>query len=320
MSDFYGGHSAAFSIQNQLGQHAADINELRSNGWKTQSIAFKTLDHQEQDKIDSDVYKDVESDITKVDKVYSTGQAIGGALGAFSRGTARGLQQAAAARGGLSAGEATLGSGRVLTNLSAADVGTSIARGGRGALATLTEAGKGSKLIATERFGAEGVTAAKDLTGVEGIAAAGILKAGGGEAFAKVGAKGLSAIGTGIAAYQDIDNLVETGNVFNTKDAAGNVVKQNLGVDVGNVATLVGGALDVAAAFTGGALAPVAAAVNLFAAVDSTIAGVEQDKQEKATDEKDVKPGAAPTQAAPQAFAQYGILASQNHNPLNHIG
>ena len=319
MADYYGGHAAAFALANQLGQHAADVNEIRSNGFKTQSIAFKNLDHMEQDKIDSDVYKDVESDVTKVDKVYSTGKALSGAAGAFSRGTARGLQQAAAARGGLSAGEATLGSGRVLSNLSAADVGTSIARGGRGALATLTEAGKGSKLIATERFGAEGVTAAKDLTGVEGIVAAGILKGGGGEAFAKVGAKGLSAVGTGIAAYQDIDNLVETGNIFNTKDAAGNVVKQNLGVDIGNVATLVGGALDVAAAFTGGALAPVAAAVNLFAAVDSTIAGVEQDKQEKATDEKDVKPGAAPTSVAPQAFAQFGILANQAHNPLNHI-
>jgi len=314
MSDFYGGHSAAFSIQNQLGQHAADINELRSNGFKTQSIAFKTLDHQEQDKVDEDVKSDVESDITKVDKVYGTGKAVGGALGAFSRGTARGLQQAAAARGGLSAGEATLGSGKVITNLSAADVGTSIARGGRGAFATLSEAGQGAKL-----FG-EGATAAKDLTGVEGIAAAGILKAGGGEAFAKIGAKGLGAVGTGLAAYQDIDNFVETGNVFNTRDAAGNVVKQNLGVDVGNVATLVGGALDVAAAFTGGALAPVAAAVNLFAAVDSTIAGVEQDKQEKKQDEAGMKPGAAPPQAAPQAFAQYGILASQNHNPLNHIG
>jgi len=313
MADYYGGHAAAFALANQLGQHAADVNELMLNGWKTQSLAFKNLDHNEQDKIDADVKTDVESDITKVDKVYSTGKALAGAAGAFSRGTARGLQQAAAARGGLSAGEATLGSGKVLTNLTAADVGTSVARGGRGALASLAESGKAAKL-----FG-EGATAAKDLTGVEGIAAAGILKAGGGEAFAKIGAKGLGAVGTGLAAYQDIDNFVETGNIFNTKDAAGNVVKQNLGVDIGNVATLVGGALDVAAAFTGGALAPVAAAVNLFAAVDSTIAGVEQDKQEKAQDEKDVKPGAAPAAVAPQAFAQYGILANQAHNPLNHI-
>ena len=46
---------------------------------------------------------------------------------------------------------------------------------------------------------------------------------------------------------------------------------------------------------------------------------MEQDKEEKATDEKDMKPGPAPEQVAPQAFAQYGILANQSHNPLNHI-
>jgi hypothetical protein len=322
MADYYGGHAQAFAVANQMGQHAADVNELMSNGWKTQSLAFKTLDHQEQDKVDGDVKKDFETDITKVDKVYGTGRAVSGAAGAFGRGFTRSLQQTAA---GLGKGEqvtaeaALLGSGKVFTSAGVSGTAQAIARGGRGALATLTEAGQGSKLFATERFGAEGVTAAKDLTGVEGIAAAGILKAGGGEAFAKIGAKGLSAVGTGIAAYQDIDNLVETGNIFNTRDAAGNVVKQNLGVDVGNVATLVGGALDVAAAFTGGALAPIAAAVNLFAAVDSTVAGVEQDKAEKKQDETDMKPGAAPAAIAPQAFAQFGILANQAHNPLNHI-
>ena len=75
MSDFYGGHAAAYSIQNQLGRQAADVNELRSNGWKTQSLAFKTLDHQEQDKQDKDLKGDVESDVSKVDTVYGVGIA-----------------------------------------------------------------------------------------------------------------------------------------------------------------------------------------------------------------------------------------------------
>jgi hypothetical protein len=285
MGDFYGSHAQAFALSNQLGQHAADVNELRSNGWKTQSLAFKTLDHQEQDKQDKDVYKDVESDITKVDTVYGVGKSVGRA-----------------------------GYGAALV----AKQGGSVTEAANVATKALGEFGEGSKLFATERFGAEGVTAAKDLTGVEGVVAGALLK-GGGETFAKVGAKAFGAVGSGIAVYQDIDNLFDTGNMFNTKDAAGNVVKQNLGVDIGNVATLLGGALDVATAFTGGALAPVAAAVNLFAAADSAIAGMEQDKQEKAADEKDVKPGPAPAQVAPQAFAQYGILANQSHNPLNHI-
>lgn len=280
MSDFYGGHAAAFSIQNQLGQHAADINELRSNGWKTQTLAFKNLDHQEQDKQDADVKTDVESDATKVDTVYGVGRA-----------GARAVAGAViVAKQGGTAGQAASVAGKALG-----------------------EFGEGSKL-----FG-KGATAVKDLTGVEGIVAKTLVK-GGGEVFAKVGTKALGAVGTGLAAYQDIDNLMETGNMFNTRDAAGNVVKQNLGVDVGNIATIVGGALDVATAFTGGALAPLAAAVNLFAAADSAIAGMEQDKEEKQQDEKDLKPGPAPPQAAPQAFAQYGILANQSHNPLNHIG
>ena len=286
MSDFYGGHAAAFSIQNQLGQHAADINEMRSNGWKTQTLAFKTLDHQEQDKQDADIKTDVESDATKVDTVYGVGRATTRAVrGAYI-----------VAREGGTAGQAASVAGKALG-----------------------EFGEGTKLFATKTFGAEGVTAVKDLTGVEGIVAKTLLK-GGGETFAKVGTKALGAVGTGLAAYQDIDNLMETGNMFNTRDAAGNVVKQNLGVDVGNIATIVGGALDVATAFTGGALAPIAAAVNLFAAADSAIAGMEQDKEEKQQDEKDLKPGAAPPTVAPQAFAQYGILANQSHNPLNHIG
>ena len=285
MGDYYGSHAQAFALSNQLGQHAADVNELRSNGWKTQSLAFKTLDHQEQDKQDKDLKADAESDISKVDTVYGVGRA-----------GARAVKGAAiVAKQGGSVGEAAAVAGKALG-----------------------EFGEGSKLFATERFGAEGVTAAKDITGIEGVVAGTLLK-GGGETFAKVGAKGFALAGTGIAAYQDIDNFMETGNIFNEKDAAGNVVKQNLGVDIGNVATIVGGALDVATAFTGGALAPVAAAVNLFAAVDSGIAGMEQDKANKATDEKDMKPGPAPEQVAPQAFAQYGILANQAHDPLNHI-
>jgi len=44
-----------------------------------------------------------------------------------------------------------------------------------------------------------------------------------------------------------------------------------------------------------------------------------QDAKEKSVDEKDVKPGAAPSQVAPQSFAQYGLLANRAHNPLEHI-
>ena len=321
MSDFYGAHAAQYAIQNQLGQHAQDINEIRVNGWKTQTLAFQGLDRAEQGKKNDDIQRDVESDITSAAKVYKTGTAVGKATTAGLTGFARGLQQAAAGVGKgeqVTAEAAILGSGKVFTSAGVSGTASALARGGRGALATLTDAGKGSKLFATERFGAEGVTAIKDMTGVEGIVAKTLVK-GGGEAFARIGAKGVGLLGTGIAVTSDVENLLDTGNVFNTKDAAGNVVKQNLGVDIGNVASVVGGALDVAAAFTGGALAPIAAAVNIFAAADSAIAGYEQDATEKKVDEKNAPASKPPPAVAPQAFAQFGLVASQSHDPIRHI-
>lgn len=270
---------SGYSIQNQLGQQSKDMSELRLNGWKTQTLAFKALDGREQDKKDADIKTDVESDVTKVDQVYKVGAATGRA----AKGVAIVAQQ-----------------------------GGSLREAGSVAGKAFAEVGEGTKL-----FG-QGATAVKDLTGVEGVVAGTLLK-GGGETFAKVGAKGLGAVGAGLAAYQDIDNLVDTGNIFKTKDAAGNVVKQNLGVDVGNIATMVGGALDVATAFTGGALAPLAAAVNIFAAVDGAISGIKQDADNKKVDETNAPPKNPPSTSAPAAFAQYGIVANQSHNPLAHI-
>ena len=321
MSDYYGNHAAAYEIMNQMGQHSADINEIRSNGWKTSTYAFNQLKQADQGKENADIKTDVESDITSAAKVYKTGTAVGKAGVAFGTGFTRGLQQAAAGVGKgeqVTAEAALLGSGKVFTSAGVSGTAQALARGARGAGAVLTDAGVGSKLFASAKFGAEGVTAIKDLTGVEGIVAKTLIK-GGGETFARVGAKGIGLLGTGLAVTKDATNLLETGNLFNEKDAAGNVVKQNLGVDIGNVATVVGGALDIAAAFTGGALAPIAAAVNIFAAADSAISGYEQDKKEASVDQKDAPPANPPPTAAPQAFAQYGILANRSHNPLEHI-
>ena len=270
---------ADYTIQNQLGQQSADMSELRLNGWKTQTLAFKALDGREQDKKDADLKTDVESDVTKVDQVYSVGKS-----------TSRAAQGA----------------------YIVAKQGGSLREAGAVAGKAFSEVGEGTKL-----FG-EGATAAKDLTGVEGVIAGTLLK-GGGETFAKVGAKGLGAVGAGLALYQDADNLMDTGNLFKTKDAAGNVVDQNVGVSIGNAATVIGGALDIATAFTGGALAPLAAAVNIFAAVDSAVSGIKQDSDNKKVDEADAPSATPPAQQAPAAFAQFGILSNQSHNPLNHI-
>jgi len=286
MGDYYGSHAQAFSLNNQLGSAARDINEARLGTFKQQSLAFKTLDHREQDKKDADIKSDVESDVTKLDSVYLAGSTLGKAGVAFGKGfaaqalaagamertteTGLGISEAFApsrpsigkdANVILDAGPEDFGPGAFG---SARKFGSAVKAGAKEAGQVISEAGEGTKL-----FG-EGATAAKDLTGVEGLVAGALVK-GGGETFAKIGAKGLGAVGTGLAVYKDVDNFINTGNIFNEKDASGNVVKQNLGEDIGNVATIVGGALDVATAFTGGALAPVAAAVNLFAAADSAI-------------------------------------------------
>lgn len=270
---------SGYAIQNQLGQQSADMNELRLNGWKTQTLAFKTLDAREQDKKDADLKSDAESDVTKVDQVYSVAKA----------GT-----------------RAVQGAGIVLKE------GGTFKQAGAVAGKALAEVGEGTKL-----FG-QGATAVKDLTGVEGVIAGTLVK-GGGETFAKVGAKGLGALGAGIALYQDADNFMDTGSLLKKKDAAGNDVNLNAGVVVGNAATVLGGALDVATAFTGGALAPIAAAVNIFAAVDSAVSGMEQDNEDKKEDEKNRPSAAPPSQTAPASFQQFGIVANQSHDPLAHI-
>ena len=301
MGDFYGSHAAAYSTANSLGVQARDINEARLENWKQSSLAFKTLDGRERDKKDADIKTDVESAFGK----GFAREAL--AAGAMERTTPTGLgisEAFAPSRPSigkdanliLDAGPEDFGPGAFG---SARKFGSAVKAGAKEAGGVISEAGEGTKL-----FG-EGATAVKDLTGVEGVVAGALVK---------------GAVGTGLAVYKDIDNFINTGNIFNERDAAGNVVKQNLGEDIGNVATIVGGALDVATAFTGGALAPLAAAVNIFAAVDGAVSGIEQDKAEKEADEKGLNPGAAPPASqSPQAFAQFGILANQSHNPLQHI-
>lgn len=297
------GHSDLYMLQGQLGQQSIDINEAKLENYNTKTLLYNQLNKQEQSKVSDDDRKDAESDIVKVPDVVKTAKALKEAGGAFGRGTARGIQQAA------KVGEGSLGAG---------DVGSALARGARGAGKSIaaSEAAQGTKL-----FG-EGSVALKDIGGFEGIAArtlAGEAAGAGAEIFGKVAGKAVGQIGTGIAVYQDFDNLIQTGNIFNSKNADGSIKKNTIGEDVGNLATIGAGILDVAAAFTGGALAPIALAANIAAATESTVATTEADQADEKTDAKDPPPAKPPPSVAPAAFAQYGLLANQSHNPLNHI-
>ena len=283
-------HASQYQLANQLGRQSADINEAHQQGFDMKKLAFKTLSRQETTSRDADLKTDAEKDLASVPKIYKTGKAL-------SQAGYRTIAVAAPARIG---GKGAVGAGF---------------RAGKG---VLTEAGEGSKV-----FG-KGAVAAKDIGGVEGIVGNVLSTASGGgagaEVFSKIGAKSVTALGAGIAVGSDIVNAFETGNIFDYRDSAtGKVVKQSLGVDVGNIGTILAGGLDILAAFTGGALAPLAAAANIAIATESTIAGIKQDAAQKKEDEGEGPPTHAPPVVAPPAFAQYGILANQSHDPLKFI-
>tara|TARA_R110000772_G_scaffold11737_2_gene36523 strand:+ start:2007 stop:2909 length:903 start_codon:yes stop_codon:yes gene_type:complete len=295
------GHSESAQVSNMLGQQSADLNEARLNNWRSSKVLFQIKSKGDQTKQGSDDRTAAEEDAVKVPKVYSVGEALGGAGKAAAKGAYRGISQ---------------GEG----------IASSLARGARGGTAVLRD----SKVASTAKLFGEGSTAVKDLTGVEGIVGNTILRAStsaadgvasaGAELFAKGAAKGVAGIGLAIQGVSDVDNFMKTGSIFNTKAADGTVTKGTTAQDIGNVGTILAGGLDVLAAFTGGALAPIALAANIAVAAESTTANVEADKAQEKTDDTNVPPAKPPPAIAPPAFAQLGLAASQNHNPLDHIG
>jgi hypothetical protein len=281
-------NAAIFALQNQLGQHSLDINEAKLQNFKTDTLSYNLLQKADKQKASDDETKDVEKDIASVPKVYKT--------------TAAFAEAGKEVVGGVYAGRAAQG----------------LSEGAR----VLQSAGEGSKLFATARFGSEGVTAVKDLTGVEGIASRALLgeaTSAAAESFAKVGGKALGEAGAAIDVGEDIDNFFTTGNIFKSVGPDGKVDEESTGEKVGNLLTIGAGVLDVFAAFTGGALAPIAAAANIAAATESTAASLSADSKEKKTDSQDAPPAKPPSAVAPPAFAQLGLMANQSHNPLNHI-
>jgi len=294
MGDLYH-HTQATQIAYQLGNQALDMNEARLTNWANKTLLYNQKTSQDQANEKADVRGEVEADIVKVPTLAKTTATATRAARAFGVGAYRGMSQGEGAA-------------------------NAIARGGRGMTAELSRAGEamGSRIFSTARFG-EGI-AVKDMTGTEGIIGKNLLEAGAGEAFSKVAAKSVAGLGFGVAAVGDIENLWQTGNIFNTKNADGTTQKATLGEDVGNVASLLGGALDIAAAFTGGALAPVAAAVNIAAAATSTIEEQKADDAKADTDAKNAPPAKPPPTLVSAAFTQLGLQANQSHNPLAHIG
>tara|TARA_R110000803_G_scaffold22631_1_gene56130 strand:+ start:889 stop:1776 length:888 start_codon:yes stop_codon:yes gene_type:complete len=292
MGDLYQ-HTQATQISNQLGQHSLDMNEARLNDWTSKTLLYTQKTGTDKANAKSDVYNEAEKDLPAVPIVAKTTATTLRAGRAFGVGAYRGVSQAEGV----------------------ADSVKGVGRGFMGAYKTLDRAGTaaGSKI-----FG-EGAVAVKDMTGVEGVVGKNLVEAGAGEAFSKVAAKSVAGAGFAIQAGGDAYNLFETGSIFNTKNSDGTITKGTTGEDIGNVAQLVTGGLDILAAFTGGALAPVAAAANIAAAGYNTYETAKADEATKTADSKNVPSKKPPPSVAPPAFAQLGIVSNQNHNPLARI-
>lgn len=209
---------------------------------------------------------------------------------------------------------------------------------GSGFVSGVDEAFGGSKLPTA--LGGEGLVGfdtfktaeagGQGLSGVEGIVQKGIVKLGGGEDLGVVAGKGAGAVGGFIDAGEQIDSLVQTGgkSMFTRVDAQGNRVAMSGTDKASEILTEAGSALDVASAFTGGLLVPLAGAVSLAGA----ITGIIGDYEDQKADNKKVginADGSTDASKAPklsdtalpqgEAFTSLGFIGNMSHNPLTSI-
>ncbi len=119
----------------------------------------------------------------------------------------------------------------------------------------------------------------------------------------EVGGKAIGGLGAGISAEGDISNLIETGKVFKPNESGLS--------EVGNVASIAGGLLDMASIAVP-VLAPLALATNLFSAVTSTVGAVQDDSAQVTTDQ--AKPQENTLSIHP-AWASVGMVASVHSQP-----
>ena len=165
------------------------------------------------------------------------------------------------------------------------------------------------------RTAPEGGKAAAALDGVEGVVNKALSAGGAGAEVAFRGAKVAGNIGALVDAGSIADNLLSGRGAFTGSDG-----KKQSDTDIwGDVLTIGGGLMDVAAAFTGGALLPAAAAVNLLATGVSGVGSVE-DAEKDDKDTAALKPARAAAGSIGPEFASLGFVGSMSHSPVAAIG
>ncbi len=358
MSDMYGISNAVME-QNSLHGQIALERENRQANFKKRKDAFDAIIKSTKGADNTATEKDTAENVSDIQQVITTGKGIFGRVKGAASGAVAGVQTSVAAQSA-QAGEGLLLSARDLNPAGITQSGealsseSSLASGARtlgGALAggaRTTGAGVKGALSgfvsgADEAFGGTSLptkatfdalktadAGGEGLTGLEGIVQKGLVKAGGGEALGVVGGKAAGAFGGFLDAGKEIDSLVQTGgkSAYTRVDAQGNRVAESSTDKWGERLTEAGSALDVASAFTGGLLVPLAGAVSLAGA----ITGVIGDYEDQKTDNKKVginADGSTDSTKAPklsdtalpqgEAFTSLGFVGNLSHNPLANI-
>lgn len=237
-----------------------------------------------------------------------SGAAMGGRAAAVTEDASASLGRIATLKAGASGVADTLKSGAVTFKTAASGFGTGLdATGGAG-----------------KTFGE--LSQLGGLSGTEGIVQKSILKLGGKEGLGFVAAKASGTIGGIMDVGKQFDSLIDTGgkSAFTRTDGKGNQVALSTTDKWGEGLTEAGSVLDVVAGFTGGWLAPLAAAVNLAGQATEAVGSIEDEKADNkaAGIGTDGKSGPAPKEAgAPisEAFTSLGFVGNVNHNPMAHI-
>ena len=255
MGDMYGISNSVMEANSLHGQIALE-REQRQSDYAAKLTAFNQGIKDARGKDTSTNEGDIAGNVSDVQKVYNVGSGIyGGVTGAASAGT----KAAALGFGGVSGATATLGAG---------------AKGFAKGFDAAGGASKGFSALKSVAGGGEG------LTGMEGIVQKGLVKVGGGEALGLVGGKAAGAVGGLVDAGKQIDSLIDSDgkSMFMRTNAQGKEVEDSTTDKWGEGLTEVGSAMDVVSTFTGGLLAPLAAAVSLAGAVTEAVGSVEDEK------------------------------------------
>tara|TARA_R110000796_G_scaffold157650_2_gene274334 strand:+ start:188 stop:1252 length:1065 start_codon:yes stop_codon:yes gene_type:complete len=352
MGDMYGISDATMEANSLHGQIALG-NQQRNIDYGNKLTAYKKgiKDTKSSDTTTNE--SELVGNVSDLQKTYDVGKGIyGGVKGAgeaiaSARAGAEATASAVAATGRIASQSAFLaGSGAAMSGRAAAvteDASASLGRiatlkAGASGVADSVKAGASTLKTAASGFGtgldATGGAAKTfgelselgGLSGTEGIVQKSILKLGGKEGLGFVAAKASGTIGGIMDVGKQFDSLIDSGgkSAFTRTDGQGNQVELSTTDKWGEGLTEAGSVLDVVAGFTGGWLAPLAAAVNLAGQATEAVGSIEDEKADNkaAGIGKDGKAGPAPPEAgAPvsEAFTSLGFVGNVNHNPMAHI-